>query len=53
MLEKITVIGSGTMGSGIAQVALEAGFQVCLVDTEKAFVDRGIANIRKIFRKES
>ena len=52
MLEKITVIGSGTMGSGIAQVALEAGFQVCLVDTEKAFVDRGIANIRKFLGKK-
>jgi 3-hydroxybutyryl-CoA dehydrogenase len=52
MLEKITVIGSGTMGSGIAQVALEAGFQVSLVDTEKAFVDRGIANIRKFLGKK-
>ena len=31
MTEKITVIGSGTMGSGIAQVAVEAGFQVNLV----------------------
>jgi len=52
MLGKITVIGSGTMGSGIAQVALEAGFQVNLVDTEKAFVDRGIANIRKFLGKK-
>lgn len=52
MSEKITVIGSGTMGSGIAQVALEAGFQVSLVDTEKEFVDRGIANIRKFLGKK-
>ena len=52
MSEKITVIGSGTMGSGIAQVALEAGFQVSLVDTEKDFVDRGIANIRKFLGKK-
>lgn len=52
MSEKIAVIGSGTMGSGIAQVALEAGFQVSLVDTGKEFVDRGIANIRKFLGKK-
>ncbi|HPC85646.1 MAG TPA: 3-hydroxyacyl-CoA dehydrogenase family protein [Smithellaceae bacterium] len=52
MAEKIAVIGSGTMGSGIAQVAVEAGFEVNLVDTERGFVDRGIANIRKFLGKK-
>lgn len=52
MTEKITVIGSGTMGSGIAQIAVEAGFQVNLVDTEQGFVDRGVANIRKFLGKK-
>lgn len=52
MAEKIAVIGSGTMGSGIAQVAVEAGFQVSLVDTEQGFVDRGMANIRKFLGKK-
>lgn len=52
MTEKIAVIGSGTMGSGIAQVAVEAGFQVNLVDTEQGFVDRGLANIRKFIGKK-
>ena len=52
MTEKIAVIGSGTMGSGIAQVAVEAGFQVNLVDTEQGFVDRGVANIRKFIGKK-
>ncbi|MDD4241850.1 MAG: 3-hydroxyacyl-CoA dehydrogenase family protein [Smithellaceae bacterium] len=52
MTQKITVIGAGTMGSGIAQVAVEAGFQVILVDTDKQFVDRGVANIRKFLGKK-
>lgn len=52
MSEKITVIGAGTMGSGIAQVAAEAGFIVNLVDTEQAFIDRGLGNIRKFVGKK-
>ena len=52
MSEKIAVIGAGTMGSGIAQVAVEAGFTVNLVDTEQAFVDRGIQNIGKFIGKK-
>ncbi|MFB3925698.1 MAG: 3-hydroxyacyl-CoA dehydrogenase family protein [Syntrophales bacterium] len=49
---KIAVIGAGTMGSGIAQVAVEAGFQVNLVDTEQRFVDRGMDNICKFVGKK-
>lgn len=52
MSEKVAVIGAGTMGSGIAQVAVEAGFVVNLVDTEQAFVDRGIQNIGKFIGKK-
>lgn len=52
MSDKIAVIGAGTMGSGIAQVAVEAGFKVNLVDTEQAFVDRGVGNIRKFVGKK-
>ena len=52
MSDKIAVIGAGTMGSGIAQVAVEAGFIVNLVDTEQAFVDRGVGNIRKFVGKK-
>jgi 3-hydroxybutyryl-CoA dehydrogenase len=52
MSEKITVIGAGTMGSGIAQVAVEAGFVVNLVDTEQAFVDRGIQSIGRFIGKK-
>lgn len=52
MADKVTVIGAGTMGSGIAQVALEAGFQVILVDTEARFFERGINSIRKFIAKK-
>ena len=52
MSEIIAVVGAGTMGSGIAQVAVEAGFKVNLVDTEQAFVDRGLANIKKFMGKK-
>jgi 3-hydroxybutyryl-CoA dehydrogenase len=52
MNNKIAVIGAGTMGSGIAQIAVEAGFQVNLVDMEDAFVERGIGNIRKFIGKK-
>ncbi len=43
----IGVIGAGTMGSGIAQVAAEAGFEVIMRDVEDSFVERGLAAINK------
>lgn len=46
MTEKIVVIGAGTMGSGIAQIAVEAGFNTIIVDMEKIFIDRGIETIK-------
>jgi len=52
MKEKIAVVGAGLMGSGIAQVALEAGFRVSLVDTRQEFVERGAANIKKFIGKK-
>lgn len=44
--QTIAVIGAGTMGAGIAQVALEAGHRVTLIDTEQEFVDRGRQSIQ-------
>ena len=52
MAEKIAVVGAGTMGSGIAQIAVEAGFTVTLVDTEQAFVDRGTKNIKNFLERK-
>lgn len=43
----IGVIGAGTMGSGIAQAAAEAGFTVVMRDLEDTFVNRGLAMINK------
>lgn len=42
----VGVVGAGTMGSGIAQVAIEAGHQVVLHDADMAAVERGRERIR-------
>lgn len=44
---KIGVIGSGTMGSGIAQVAAQNGHKVCLIDTSQEALDKAKANLVK------
>ena len=44
----VGIIGSGTMGSGIAQVAATAGCQVKLYDTNQAALDRAKASLEKI-----
>ena len=44
-MKKVGVIGSGTMGHGIAQVAAMAGFEVWMSDRSQDFVDRGLAHI--------
>jgi 3-hydroxybutyryl-CoA dehydrogenase len=46
-IEKIAVIGAGTMGSGIAQVAAVAGFQVQLFDLNPEVLKKGMAGIQK------
>jgi len=50
-IEKIAVIGAGTMGHGIAQVAAQAGYSVALYDMAPDLVARGIARIEDNLRK--
>jgi 3-hydroxyacyl-CoA dehydrogenase len=55
--EKAAVIGSGTMGCGIAQVLSQAGVEVILKDVNQDLVERGLANIKRMYdsrvRKET
>ncbi len=44
-IRRVAVIGAGTMGHGIAQVAASAGLAVVLNDVENAMIERGIASI--------
>jgi 3-hydroxybutyryl-CoA dehydrogenase len=46
-MKNISVIGSGTMGNGIAHVFAQSGFNVTLIDISKEALDRGIATISK------
>lgn len=46
-VENIMVIGAGQMGSGIAQVCAQAGYNVLLNDLTAEFVERGLGVINK------
>jgi 3-hydroxybutyryl-CoA dehydrogenase len=44
-LERVGVVGAGTMGSGIAQVSAMSGYEVVMRDIEPEFVENGFATI--------
>ena len=44
-IQKIGVLGCGLMGSGIAQVAATAGFDVTVLEVEQKYLDKGFAGI--------
>ena len=46
-IEKIGVIGAGTMGNGIAHVSALSGFDTVLIDVKDEFVQRGFDTIQK------
>ena len=48
--EKIAVLGAGTMGAGIAQVAAHAGFETLIYDIKQEFIDTGMGRIRSFLQ---
>jgi 3-hydroxybutyryl-CoA dehydrogenase len=52
MSDAIGVVGAGTMGNGIAQVAARADYSVILHDVSEAFLDRGMNAIEKSLQRD-
>jgi 3-hydroxybutyryl-CoA dehydrogenase len=50
-IRKICVLGAGLMGSGIAQVSAEAGYEVSMRDIEDRFVQGGLNIIKKNYER--
>ena len=50
-IEKIAVIGAGTMGNGITQVCAASGYAVTMIDVIPAALEKGLQTIRKSLSK--
>jgi 3-hydroxybutyryl-CoA dehydrogenase len=50
MIERVAVIGAGTMGNGIAQSLAIGGYAVTLIDAASAGLNRGLASIDENLR---
>ena len=51
-IQRVGVVGAGTMGNGIAHVFARNGFLVVLCDVEQRFLDRGLNAISKNLERE-
>src|SRR5229473_5201024 len=51
-IERVGVIGAGTMGNGIAHVFARNGYQVTLCDVEQRFLDRALETIARNLDRE-
>jgi 3-hydroxybutyryl-CoA dehydrogenase len=51
-IQKVGVIGAGTMGNGIAHVFARSSYSVVLCDVEQRFLDRGLVTIVKNLDRE-
>ena len=45
-MQKVLIVGAGFMGSGIAQVSAQAGYQVHLMDIQSVIIDKALKDIR-------
>ena len=52
VIQTIGVVGAGTMGNGIAQVAARAGYRVILRDVTDEFLERGMATLDKSLQRD-
>ncbi|MDQ7092897.1 3-hydroxyacyl-CoA dehydrogenase NAD-binding domain-containing protein [Desulfosporosinus sp. PR] len=50
-IKKVGVLGAGTMGAGIAQVCIQAGYNVVLIDIVPGIVDKALAGLDKAWAK--
>src|SRR5947199_5309083 len=50
-IKKVGVLGCGLMGSGIAQVAAQAGYETVVREVEQKFLDKGLGGIQKSLGK--
>lgn len=50
-IKTIGIVGAGQMGGGIAQVAAQAGFEVCLADATRTLAEKGRARLEAMLGK--
>ena len=50
-IKKVGVVGCGTMGSGIAQLCAQSGYQVVASEMNDELLNRGLASINKILTR--
>ena len=51
-IQRIGVVGAGTMGNGIAHLFARSGYSIVLCDVEQRFLDRGVETIGKNLDRE-
>lgn len=50
-IKKVGIVGAGQMGSGIAQVCIQSGYEVVIQDVADKFVEKGLNGIRSNFKR--